>query len=41
MIASAGDAGRAMVPYLRKGNYGTAAEAGAWNLPDYCRRFGR
>ena len=33
--ARAGDAGRAMVPYLRQGNYGKAAEAGAWQLAGY------
>ncbi|HEV1994213.1 MAG TPA: TPM domain-containing protein [Candidatus Acidoferrum sp.] len=33
--ARAGDAGRAMVPYLRQGDYGKAAEAGAWQLARY------
>jgi len=33
--ARAGDAGRAMVPYLRQGNYGKAAEAGAWQVAGY------
>src|SRR6202158_479140 len=33
--ARAGDAGRAMVPFLRQGNYGTAAEGGAWQLAGY------
>jgi uncharacterized protein len=33
--ARAGDAGRAMVLYLRQGNYGKAAEAGAWQLAGY------
>jgi uncharacterized protein len=33
--ARAGDAGRAMVPFLRQGDYGKAAEAGAWQLADY------
>src|SRR6266568_4081166 len=30
--ARAGDAGRAMVPYLRQSDYGKAAEVGAWQL---------
>ena len=30
--ARAGDAGRAMVPYLRQRDYGKAAEVGAWQL---------
>jgi uncharacterized protein len=33
--ARAGDAGRAMVPYLRQGDYGKATEAGAWQLAGY------
>jgi uncharacterized protein len=33
--ARAGDAGRAMVPFLRQGDYGKAAEAGAWQLASY------
>src|SRR5436853_3869996 len=33
--ARAGDAGRAMVPYLREGNYGKAAEVAAWQLAKY------
>jgi uncharacterized protein len=33
--ARAGDAGRAMVPYLRQSDYGKAAEAGAWQLAKY------
>jgi uncharacterized protein len=33
--ARAGDAGRAMVPFLRQGDYGTAAEAAAWQLAKY------
>ena len=33
--ARAGDAGRAMVPYLRQGDYGKAAEVGAWQLAKY------
>src|ERR1700687_1933199 len=33
--ARAGDAGRAMVPLLRQGDYGKAAEAGAWQLAGY------
>ena len=33
--ARAGDAGRAMVPYLRQGNYGQATETGAWQLARY------
>ena len=33
--ARAGDAGRAMVPYLRQGDYGRAAETGAWRLAMY------
>jgi uncharacterized protein len=33
--ARAGDAGRAMVPYLRQGDYGQAVEAGAWQLAKY------
>ncbi len=33
--ARAGDAGRAMVPYLRQSDYGKAAEAGAWQLARY------
>jgi uncharacterized protein len=33
--ARAGDAGRAMVPFLRQGDYGKAAEAGAWQLAGY------
>src|SRR5260370_28618487 len=30
-----GDAGRAMVPFLRQGDYGKAAEAAAWQLAKY------
>src|SRR6266513_1545325 len=30
--ARAGDAGRAMVPFLRRGDYGKAAEVAAWQL---------
>ncbi len=30
--ARAGDAGRAMVPFLRQGDYGKAAEAAAWHI---------
>lgn len=33
--ARAGDAGRAMVPYLRQGDYGRAAETGTWQLARY------
>src|SRR5690348_207285 len=33
--ARAGDAGRAMVPFLRQGDYGGAVEAGAWQLAKY------
>src|SRR5882672_9223980 len=33
--ARAGDAGRAMVPYLRQREYGKAAEVGAWQLAKY------
>jgi uncharacterized protein len=33
--ARAGDAGRAMVPSLRQGDYGSAIEAGAWQLAKY------
>jgi uncharacterized protein len=33
--ARAGDAGRAMVTYLRHGDYGRAAEVGAWQLAKY------
>src|SRR5712671_5797972 len=33
--ARAGDVGRAMVPYLRQGDYGTAAEIAAWQLAKY------
>ena len=33
--ARAGDAGRAMVPFLRQGDYGGAAEIGAWQLAKY------
>jgi uncharacterized protein len=33
--ARAGDAGRAMVPYLRQSDYGKAAEVGAWQLAKY------
>jgi uncharacterized protein len=33
--ARAGDAGRAMVPFLRAGDYGKATEAGAWQLAGY------
>ena len=33
--ARAGDAGRAMVPYLRQGDYGKATEVGAWQLAKY------
>ncbi|HYL82861.1 MAG TPA: TPM domain-containing protein [Candidatus Angelobacter sp.] len=33
--ARAGDAGRAMVPDLRRGDYGQAAESGAWQLARY------
>src|SRR6266481_6526499 len=33
--ARAGDVGRAMVPYLRQGDYGKAAEVAAWQLANY------
>jgi uncharacterized protein len=33
--ARAGDAGRAMVPFLRQGDYGRAVEVGAWQLAKY------
>jgi uncharacterized protein len=33
--ARAGDAGRAMVPSLRQGDYGRAGEIGAWQLAKY------
>jgi uncharacterized protein len=33
--ARAGDAGRAMVPYLRQNDYGRAVEIGAWQLAKY------
>jgi uncharacterized protein len=33
--ARAGDAGRAMVPYLRQRDYGRAAEVAAWQLAKY------
>src|SRR5260370_37889179 len=33
--ARAGDAGRAMVPSLRQGDYGAAIEIGAWQLAKY------
>ena len=33
--ARAGDAGRAMVPFLRQGDYGDAIEAAAWQLAKY------
>jgi uncharacterized protein len=33
--ARAGDAGRAMVPYLRQGNYNNAIETAAWQLAKY------
>ena len=33
--ARAGDAGRAMVPSLRRGDYGSAVEIGAWQLARY------
>src|SRR6266852_1485870 len=33
--ARAGDAGRAMVPYLRQRDYGKAAEIAAWQLAKY------
>ena len=33
--ARAGDAGRAMVPYLRQSDYGDAVEIGAWQLAKY------
>jgi uncharacterized protein len=33
--ARAGDAGRAMVPFLRQSDYGKAAEVGAWQLAKY------
>jgi uncharacterized protein len=33
--ARAGDAGRAMVPYLRQRDYGKAAEVAAWQLAKY------
>jgi uncharacterized protein len=33
--ARAGDAGRAMVPFLRQGDYGVAVETGAWQLAKY------
>jgi uncharacterized protein len=33
--ARAGDAGRAMVPFFRQGNYGAGIEAAAWMLANY------
>src|SRR6266705_1689496 len=33
--ARAGDAGRAMVPYLRQGDYNSAVESAAWRLAKY------
>jgi uncharacterized protein len=33
--ARAGDTGRAMVPFLRQGNYSSAIEAAAWQLAKY------
>jgi uncharacterized protein len=33
--ARAGDAGRAMVPFLRQNDFGKAAEVGAWQLAKY------
>src|SRR6266550_3163793 len=33
--ARTGDAGRAMVPFLRQGDYGKAAEVAAWQLAKY------
>lgn len=33
--ARAGDAGRAMVPYLRQGDYGKATEVASWQLAKY------
>jgi uncharacterized protein len=33
--ARAGDAGRAMVPFFRQGNYSSGIEAGAWQLANY------
>jgi len=33
--ARAGDAGRAMVPFLRQNNYGAAVEVAAWQLAKY------
>jgi uncharacterized protein len=33
--ARAGDAGRAMVPFLRRGDYGAAIATGAWQLAKY------
>jgi uncharacterized protein len=33
--ARAGDAGRAMVPFLRQGDYGAAIATGAWQLAKY------
>ena len=33
--ARAGDAGRAMVPFLRQGDYSGAIETGAWQLAKY------
>ncbi len=33
--ARAGDAGRAMVPFLRQGDYGDAVEIAAWQLAKY------
>src|SRR5438094_2423275 len=33
--ARAGDAGRAMVPFLRQGDYGKATEIAAWRLAKY------
>jgi uncharacterized protein len=33
--ARAGDAGRAMVPFLRQNDFGKAVEAGAWQLAKY------
>jgi uncharacterized protein len=33
--ARAGDAGRAMVPFFRQGNYSSGIETGAWQLANY------
>ncbi len=33
--ARAGDAGRAMVPFFRQGNYSAGIETGAWQLANY------